>query len=316
MSLSSRLHRKGEPFIFSPESEKKIQDLRSKYPKGCEQSAVIPVLDVAQRQNGGWLSKEAIEAVAESLAMPSLKVWEIASFYTMFSLEPIGTHLVQVCRTTPCWLRGSDEVLRACQDKLGVNLGETSSDGQFTLVEVECLGACVNAPMVQINDDYYEDLSYESMGSVIDKLVLGSKVKTGPQVARQTSAPVGGLTCLSSHLKLHSGKESSPAKGQLSGVKPPETQDDLEREQRGKPAIKTPPNLLEKGSPGDKALSGQSQESVRMSKTTGDDLDTKGSMQGGRSVSQKSLKGEPKASEKNPKNTVEKKTTSLPEGEV
>jgi NADH-quinone oxidoreductase subunit E len=192
----AQLVAKGAPFTFSDENLAKLQTIMAKYPDGRQASAVLPALDLAQRQNGGWVSKEAIETVANHLQMPVIRVWEVASFYTMFNLEPVGEHFIQVCRTTPCWLRGSDEVVKACQDVAGVNLGETSADGKFTVVEVECLGACVNAPMVQINDDYYEDLTYTSMTQILTHLKDGKPAKPGPQVDRLHSAPVGGMTTL------------------------------------------------------------------------------------------------------------------------
>ncbi len=178
-------------FRFTPENLKKIEASTSKYPEGKQKSAVIAVLDIAQRQNGNWLSIDAMNAVAEILKMPYIKVYEVATFYTMFNLKPVGKHLIQLCRTTPCWLRGSDKLKDLCKDKLGIGKGETSADGQFTFMEVECLGACVNAPMVQINDDYYEDLNVENFSSLLDDLKAGKKPKIGPQINRQNSAPEG-----------------------------------------------------------------------------------------------------------------------------
>jgi NADH-quinone oxidoreductase E subunit len=178
-------------FRFSPENLKKIEAVVAKYPEGKQQSAVIAVLDIAQRQNDNWLSVDAMNAVAEILAMPYIKVYEVATFYTMFNLKPVGKHFIQICRTTPCWLRGSDKLKGLCKDKLGIGKGETTSDGLFTLTEVECLGACVNAPMVQINDDYYEDLTTDNFSSLLDDLKAGRKPKIGTQVSRQNSAPVG-----------------------------------------------------------------------------------------------------------------------------
>lgn len=179
-----------EHFEFSAENLAKAQKHIAKYPKGRQRSAVLPLLDLAQRQAGGWLPKAAMDHVALLLEMPAIRVYEVASFYTMFNLEPVGKHLVQVCRTTPCWLRGSDTITEACQKKLGITLGETTDDEQFTLVEVECLGGCVNAPLVQINDDYYEDLSPESMESLLDDLRAGRPVTKGSRIGRQCSAPL------------------------------------------------------------------------------------------------------------------------------
>ena len=179
------------PFVFSAENLKKLKEIQAKYPKGRQASAVMPALDLAQRQNGGWIPKEAIEAIATLLDMPAIKVWEVASFYTMYNLEPVGKHLIQVCRTTSCWLRGSDDILTACKKHSGADIGKTSQDGQFSVMEVECLGACVNAPMVQINDDYYEDLDPEKMKEIIEDLRQGKDHKTGTQIDRLNSAPVG-----------------------------------------------------------------------------------------------------------------------------
>jgi NADH-quinone oxidoreductase subunit E len=183
-------------FRFTPENLKRIGEIVKKYPEGKQQSAIIAVLYIAQRQNDNWLSVDAMNAAAEILAMPYIRVYEVATFYTMFNLKPVGKHLIQVCRTTPCWLRGSDNLTKLCKDKLGIGKGETSSDKQFTLVEVECLGACVNAPMVQINDDYYEDLDTENFSQLLDDLKAGKKTRVGPQIDRQNSAPVGGAQTL------------------------------------------------------------------------------------------------------------------------
>lgn len=183
-------------FEFTPESMEQVNRHIAKYPKGRQQSAVMPLLDIAQRQNGGWLPEAAIRAVAEMLGMPYIRVYEVASFYTMYNLAPVGRHFVQVCTTTPCWLRGSDEVMEACRQSLGVRNGQTSADGQFTLIEVECLGACVNAPMMQIGDDYYEDLDADSTRRILDDLKAGRAPATGPQIDRINAAPAGGPTTL------------------------------------------------------------------------------------------------------------------------
>ncbi len=160
-------------FKFTSANLQKVQQDITKYPEGKQASAVLSLLDLAQRQSGGWLPHAAIECVAEMLDMPTMQVLEAASFYTMLNLQPVGKHHVQVCTTTPCWLRGSSEVLMACQRKLKINPGETTEDGQFSLSEVECLGACINAPVVQINDDYHEDLSPAAMEELLDKLKRG-----------------------------------------------------------------------------------------------------------------------------------------------
>src|SRR5690606_1233032 len=172
---------------------------------GRQASAVMPLLRRAQEQGGGWLTREAIEFVAEFLDMPYIRVLEVATFYTMYNLKPVGRHVIEVCTTTPCWLRGSDNVVRACRDKLGIGFGETTEDGEFTLLEVECAGACVNAPVVAYGGDYYEDLDYDSTVRLIDSLRRGERPKPGPQIERQTSAPVGGPTTLKHMVKEGQG---------------------------------------------------------------------------------------------------------------
>jgi NADH-quinone oxidoreductase E subunit len=179
-------------FKFTEENLKKAKEIIAKYPTGKEQSAVMPLLDLAQRQHNNWIPLAAMNCIAEMLEMPEIRVLEIATFYTMYNKQPVGKHLIQVCRTTPCWLRGSDEVTNACKESLNIDVGETSADGKFTLVEVECLGACANAPMVQINDSYYEDLDAESMTKLIDTLASGKKPKIGSQVGRHSSEPKEG----------------------------------------------------------------------------------------------------------------------------
>lgn len=184
-------------FEFTKESMKAAKAEIAKYPEGRQQSAVIALLDLAQRQLGGSLNYPAMEYVGDLLDMPYMRVVEVASFYTMIHREPVGKHHVQVCTTTPCWLRGSDDILAACKKKLGIETEEVTRDGQFSLVEVECLGACVNAPMVQINDDYYEDLDAKKMTQILDDLGKGKEVVPGSQTGRQTSAPQSGkTTCL------------------------------------------------------------------------------------------------------------------------
>jgi NADH-quinone oxidoreductase subunit E len=188
-------------FAWSPENATKAAKIIARYPAGRQQSAVMPLLDLAQRQVGaetitqGWLPVPVIEFIAAQLGMPYMRAYEVASFYTMYNLAPVGRYHVQVCGTTPCMLRGSDDVLSACANK-GLSKGHTTPDGLFTLTEVECLGACANAPMVQINDDNFEDLTYDSMTAILDKLAAGEAVTPGPQIARQVSCPEGGPTTL------------------------------------------------------------------------------------------------------------------------
>ena len=185
-----------ETFEFTPEMRALADQHIAKYPEGKQASAVMPLLDLAQRQMGGWLPQAAIRHVGDILDMPVIRVLEVATFYTMYNLKPVGKHFIEVCTTTPCWLRGSDDVLGACKNNLGIDAGETTDDGEFTLVEVECQGACVNAPMVKIGDDYYEDLDADSMNAILDALKAGREITPGPQVDRQMSAPKGGPTTL------------------------------------------------------------------------------------------------------------------------
>jgi len=194
-----------ETFSFSQDNADRVRDILAKYPDGNQRSAVMPLLDLAQRQNGGWLSQATLDHVADLLEMPPVRVYEVATFYTMFNLKPVGKHHVQVCTNLPCWLRGSESVAKSCQDTLGIGFGETTEDGLFTLSEVECLGACVNAPMMQINDDYYEDLDAACAQSVLNTLKNGGTPTPGPQNARKGSEPLGGLTCLTGSEKEKAG---------------------------------------------------------------------------------------------------------------
>ena len=178
-----------EAFEWSEESFVKAKKIITNYPTGREQSAVLPLLDLAQKQNKGWLSKNAIEKVAETLSMPYIRVLEVATFYSMFNLEPVGKNFVQICRTTPCWLRGSEKLTKIAKDVTGSNIGEISKDKKFTIVEVECLGACCNGPMVQINDDYYEDLDEKKIEKIINQIQNGDKPKPGSYRGRINSEP-------------------------------------------------------------------------------------------------------------------------------
>ncbi|MBX6369236.1 MAG: NADH-quinone oxidoreductase subunit NuoE [Rhodospirillales bacterium] len=183
-------------FEFTPENLERAKKIIAKYPPGRQASAVLPLLHLAQAQHDNWLPRAAMDYVARMLDMAPIRVYEVATFYTMFNLKPVGKYLLQACTTTPCWLRGSDEVVAACERKLGIRMGETTPDGMFTLTEVECLGACVNAPVLWVNDDFYEDLDGPSTERILDALRRGEKPPIGPQIDRQTSAPVGGKTTL------------------------------------------------------------------------------------------------------------------------
>lgn len=168
-------------FEFNQENQKKIVEILAKYPSNRKKSAVMPLLDLAQRQNSNYISREVIEEIAKILEIPEIRVYEVASFYTMYNLKPVGKYLVQFCKTTPCMLRGIDDLMKATKNKLGIDIDETTQDGLFTLKEVECLGACVNAPVIQINDDYFEDLTKENFLQILDDLKAGRSVKIGSQ---------------------------------------------------------------------------------------------------------------------------------------
>ena len=185
-----------ESFEFTTESMARALEFIAKYPEGRQQSALMPLLDIAQRQHESWLPRAAMDYVADLLGVPRIEAYEVATFYTMYNLQPVGDNHVQVCTNLPCWLRGSDKIASACKKNLGVGFGETTEDGQFTLSEVECLGACANAPMIQINDDYYEDLDENSTGSILSEIKLGKEPKTGSQIGRKSCEPATGLTSL------------------------------------------------------------------------------------------------------------------------
>ena len=200
--MTAPAHKEPGSFAFDAESEAKIATILKRYPEGKQASAVIPLLYVAQRQMGrltqsAWVPRVAMDVIAARLSMPPIRVYEVATFYFMFNMKPIGRHHLQLCGTTPCMLRGSEDVLRACKDAGGLKgVGDTSADGLFTLTEVECLGACVNAPILQIDDDYYEDLDYESAVKLLEAFKRGERPKPGSAIGRQASAPAGEQTVL------------------------------------------------------------------------------------------------------------------------
>jgi len=180
-----------EDFKFNKSYEAKAKKIIAKYPSGREKSAVMGLLDLAQRQNDGWITREAMDYIASIINVAPIRVYEVATFYTMYNLRPVGKFLIQVCTTTPCQLRGAEGILKACEKHLGVALNETTADEFFTIKEVECLGACVNAPVVQINDDYYEDLSSDKIVEILKTLKAGRKVEIGSQIGRNASEPIG-----------------------------------------------------------------------------------------------------------------------------
>ena len=180
---------KAENYKLCNIDQVKVDDILDKYPSNRKASAVIPLLHYVQKKSNGWLPVPEIERVAEILDMPYMKVYEVASFYTMFNLKPVGKKLLQLCHTTPCWLRGSDEIEKSILDTLKIKDGETTPDNMFTLMKVECLGACVNAPILQINDDYYEDLDYISTKELLNNIKNKKNIKPGSLIGRKSSEP-------------------------------------------------------------------------------------------------------------------------------
>lgn len=197
MSVRRLAEKQPDSFDFTPENKAWLEKQIAKYPDGRQASAVVPALWQAQKQNNYWLPQKAIEKVAELLDMPKIRVLEVATFYTMFNLEPVGKYYVQLCGTTPCMLCGSDDLIKVLERRVGPQL-KVTADGMFSWLEVECLGACCNAPMVQINDDFYEDLTAENFEKLLDDLAAGRPVKTGSQKGRVSSEPEGALTSLTS----------------------------------------------------------------------------------------------------------------------
>ncbi|MDO9462062.1 MAG: NADH-quinone oxidoreductase subunit NuoE [Alphaproteobacteria bacterium] len=183
-------------FAFTPENLDWCANEIKKYPDGRQASAVIALLWRGQEQNGGWVTEPMIRTIGDMLGMPYIRVLEVATFYTMFNLAPRGKYLLQVCKTTPCWLRGSDDVTGIVKAKLGVAPGQTTKDGLFSWMEVECLGACANAPVIQVNDDYYEDLDAAKTEALLDALARGEQPQIGSQTGRRSSEPEGGRTTL------------------------------------------------------------------------------------------------------------------------
>ncbi len=197
MSIRRLAENQPESFAFTPQNEAWLAKQIAKYPDGRQASVVVPALWQAQKQNDYWLPQKAIEAVADKLDLPYIRVLEVATFYTMFNLEPVGKFYIQLCGTTPCMLSGSDDLIKVLERRVGPQR-KVTADGLFSWLEVECLGACCNAPMVQINDDYYEDLTAENFEKLLDNLAAGRPVKMGSQTGRVSSEPLGKLTSLAS----------------------------------------------------------------------------------------------------------------------
>jgi NADH-quinone oxidoreductase E subunit len=197
-------------FAFTTENEAEVARILARYPSARKASAVLPLLHLAQAQHGGWLPRAALDHVARLLAMPPIRVYEVASFYDMFNTVPVGRVQVRVCTTTPCWLCGSDEIVRACREVLGCEIGQSTADGRFFLREFECLGACANAPVLWVDDDFYEDLDYASARRIVEALQRGERPAPGSQTGRQGSMPQGGKTTLKT---LEAKPKTAPGPG-------------------------------------------------------------------------------------------------------
>jgi NADH-quinone oxidoreductase E subunit len=189
MSLKKVHDVQPEEFNFSEVNLKKTKDILNRYPEKNKKSAVMPLLYLAQRQNQNWISLAAIKYIAKYLSMPYISVYEVATFYTMYNLAPVGKNFIQVCTTTPCLIRGADKIVKICKEKISPNESEISKEGNCSWIEVECLGACVSAPMVQINDDYYEDLDEKSTIEILDSLIKNKPLKPGSYRGRKNTAP-------------------------------------------------------------------------------------------------------------------------------
>lgn len=212
-----------ESFSFAEEHAAEISRILAKFPEARKQSAVMPLLHLAQKQHGGWLPRAALDHVADFLEMPRIRVYEVASFYDMYNTEPTGRIQVRVCTNTPCWLCGSDDIVKAAKETLGIDIGESSEDGRFYLREFECLGACCNAPMMWVEDDYFEDLTYDTAKAVLEAFKRGETPAAGPQSGRKGSEPKGKRKTL-----LDTRPSSAHAKGRPS--------DDHEPVRKARPA--------------------------------------------------------------------------------
>ncbi|MBY0355580.1 MAG: NADH-quinone oxidoreductase subunit NuoE [Rickettsiales bacterium] len=233
-----------ESFEFTPENLAEANMIIARYPEGRQASAVLPLLMIVQRQAEGWVPKVAMDYVAGMLGMAPIRVYEVATFYSMYNMQPVGRHHLQVCTTTPCWLRGSDDIMKACEKKLGIASGETTADGQFTLQEVECLGACVNAPMMQVmsygkefRDVYYEDLTAESTIALLEALARGEFPAAGPQSPRHASEPLGATPANVYSQNASSVFVEAP---QESKKKPVKSSSSATTKSTAKPSAKTP----------------------------------------------------------------------------
>ena len=255
----------GESFAFRAETEPTIDFWLAKYPDDRKRSAVIPLLWLAQKDNGGWLSEPAMRTVADRLEMPYIRVYEVATFYTMFKLAPVGRRHLQLCGTTPCVLRGAEELKAVCERKIGKKMAVTD-DGKLSWEEVECLGACVNAPMVQINDDYYEDLTPQTLEEIIERLRNGADVEPGPQVDRVFSEPLGGTDVLTDPA-LYDGSMARA----LASV-PNAPVDEAEEEKASAETVPAPASTGKAGGEAAGELSGERPEALEVAESERDDL--------------------------------------------
>jgi len=208
MKKSDAINAPFQPEDFAFKDKKAVKEIIARYPEGRTHSAIMPLLDLAQRQiattgpfgqfptGGGWITRAAMDEIADICGVAPIKIYEVATFYSMYNLEPVGKYLIQLCTTTPCWLCGSADIVKACTDALDIKIGETTDDGYFTLMEVECLGACTNAPMMQVNDLYYEDLTAESVVAILESLRKDKIPPHGPQNGRRGSMALTGATTL------------------------------------------------------------------------------------------------------------------------
>lgn len=241
-----------QSFEFSAANLKTAQKIIAKYPQGKQQSALMPLLTLAQEQNENWLPVAAMNYVADMLAIPHMRAYEVATFYTMYNLGPVGRHMIEVCTTTPCWLRGSEAIVNACKEVLGIGLGETTADGEFTLKEAECLAACVNAPMIQVGPHYYEDLTPDSMRKLIEDFKAGRTPKPGSQSGRCSCEPFKGATTLQAQggkPKKHteSAQEEAKTKAHRSDVPNVPSEDEPKAKPKNirQPAVDTVPTTEE-----------------------------------------------------------------------
>ena len=189
MSLKKIHSEQPKDFKFNEDNFNKIEQILSKYPKENKKSAVMPLLYLAQRQNDNWIPLSAMKQIAKLLSMPYISVYEVATFYSMYNLAPVGKHFIQVCTTTPCLIRGADKIVKLCKEKISKNENEISKNNNCSWMEVECLGACVNAPMVQINNDYYEDLDEKNMSKILESLINDQPLKPGSYRGRKNTSP-------------------------------------------------------------------------------------------------------------------------------